>query len=104
VPASVRLVYRDGDREIKAAEAEIPAFGELRSAAFELPAGDARDFKVWVHRVTAAGEAEPLPAVVHVDDGEGPRRVDLTETDGEALLPVTERDFQLTVTFPNRIS
>ncbi|HEV8689565.1 MAG TPA: hypothetical protein VGQ91_04650, partial [Ideonella sp.] len=45
--ASVRLVYANGERRLRAASGVIEVFGDLRSAAFHLPASAARELKVW---------------------------------------------------------
>jgi len=100
--ARVRLKYPDGEREVEAAGGEIPAFTALQTAAFELPTDDARELNVWIHRITADGDSEGLPAVVDVGDGHGTQRLDLTRSDGHVLLPIEGSACQLTVTFPTQ--
>src|SRR5437762_3344298 len=69
--ADVRLEYPADEQRCRAAAAEIPAFGALRRATFQLATGPARELKVWAHRVTPGGASEGLPALLELQgDGE----------------------------------
>ena len=99
-PAEVRLSYVEGDRDLAAACGEVPVFASLRAANFRLPAGRARELKVWAHRVTPEGDSEGLPALLEVHDGMDTRRFDLGLSGGQALLPLAGEACRLTLTFP----
>ena len=66
---------------------EVPAFSSLRQAAVHLPATQAEELKVWVHRVRPDGDAEGLPAVLDVHDGATTTRCELGLPRGHVLLP-----------------
>jgi hypothetical protein len=86
-PALVRLEYAERTREIQAAAGDVPAFPSLRRAVFRLPAGLARELRVWVHRATIAGDSESLPGQLDVYAGGKPRRFDLSLMDETVILP-----------------
>lgn len=87
LPAHVRLAQTAGEERFDAATVALPALSKLTSAALDLPAGPARELKVWVHRVTTDGASEPLPALVEVEAGQETRRFDLRLTGGQVVLP-----------------
>jgi hypothetical protein len=87
--AEVRLGYPDGERALRAAAGEVSAFASLRSATFRLPAGRARELKVWARRSTPDGDSEGLAAIAEVDCGVEAKRLDLKLSGGQAVLPVS---------------
>jgi hypothetical protein len=87
--AEVRLGYPEGEQHYQAASGEVPAPAALRYAIFQLPAGQAKELKVWAHKVTPEGESEALPALVDVRCGDKVTRLDLKLSSGQALLPLT---------------
>src|SRR6266511_1118198 len=99
--ASVRLVYANGERRLRAASGVIEVFGDLRSAAFHLPASAARELKVWAHQLTPAGDTRPLPARLAIHDGTAIQRCDLRESDGQAIVPIGQAPYQAQLTFVN---
>jgi hypothetical protein len=96
--AEVRLVYPDGEQHYQAASGEVPAPAALRYAIFQLPAGQAKELKVWAHKVTPEGESEALPALVDVRCGDKVTRLDLKLSGGQALLPITGEVCRLEIT------
>jgi hypothetical protein len=86
-PATVQLEYAEDTREIQAAAGDVPAFSSLRRAVFRLPAGLTRELKVWVHRVTAAGDSEGLPGQLDVRGGGEVRHSALSLIDEAVVLP-----------------
>jgi hypothetical protein len=86
--AAADLEYPEGRQASQAAEGEVPEFASLRSATFHLPETPARELKVWAHRVTPDGDSQALPAVAEVRCGDEIRRVDLSLSRGQVLLPV----------------
>ena len=96
--AEVRLVYPDGEQHYQAASGEVPAPAALRYAIFQLPVGQAKELKVWAHKVTPEGESEALPALVDVRCGDKVTRLDLKLSGGQALLPITGEVCRLEIT------
>jgi hypothetical protein len=88
VVAEAKLEYPSGDRSVRTAAGQVPAFSTLRSATFQLPGTDSGELKVWAHRVRADGESEPLPALVEVSSGEDGWWIDLGSAGGQASLPI----------------
>jgi hypothetical protein len=84
----VQLDYVDREQQIHAAGGEIPAFSALCQAAFQLPATDARELKVWAHRITAEGNSEGLPAVLRVVAGGEEKEFNLKLSAGQVILPL----------------
>jgi amino acid permease len=97
VPASVRLEYAEDAREIQASAGDVPAFGSLRRAVFHLPAGLARELKVWVHRVTDAGDSEGLPGQLDVRFGEKARHSGLRLMDEAVVVPYDDAEGQVDI-------
>ena len=67
--ARVELGYAGGERVFQAASGVIPEFPDLCSAIFHVPGIKAQELRVWLHRVTAEGQPEHLPALVKVSLG-----------------------------------
>ena len=97
--AEVRLGYPDGERQVRAAAGEIPAFSALRYATFQLPATDARELKVWAHKVTPEGNSEGLPALLQAHCGDEKVEFDLKLSSGQVVLPLHGGACRLTITF-----
>jgi amino acid permease len=66
----VELGYLDGERICQAASGIIPECSNLRFAKFSIPGTKAQELKVWLHRVTAEGQTENVPALVKVFFGQ----------------------------------
>ena len=67
--AEVRLGYTDGAESIKTAALEIPKFPTLRFLNLRLPSTQARELKLWTHRLTPEGDTAALPALNKVHPG-----------------------------------
>jgi hypothetical protein len=87
--AEVRLGYPEGEQHYQAASGEVPTPAALRYAVCQLPVGQAKELKVWAHKVTPEGESEALPALVDVRCGDKATRLDLKLSGGQVLLPIT---------------
>jgi len=99
-PADVRLHYPDRDRDQRAANGEVAAFGDLRTATFQIPASGGTELKVWVHRVTPSGDSEGLPALLDVRDGGDAKRFDLGLSGGQVVVPISGRASEILIAFP----
>ncbi len=102
LPARVRLAGAAGEERFETATAALPALSKLTSATLDLPSGPARELKVWVHRVTADGASDPLPALVEVEAGGETRRFDLKLTGGQVVVPVAGGACSIRIAFPDR--
>jgi len=98
VLAEVRLGYPQGEQHYQAASGEVSAPAALCYATCQLPVGQAKELKVWAHKVTPEGESEALPALVDVRCGDKATRLDLKLSGGQALLPITGEVCQLEIT------
>jgi hypothetical protein len=70
---------------------------------FGAPAGRggaavAQELMLWVHRVTAGGESEGLPAHADVRVGAETRRFELELSRGRRVLPLTDPSSSVSVT------
>lgn len=98
--AEVRLGYPEGEQRYQAATGEVPALSLLRYAIFQLPTEQARELKVWAHRVMSGGESESLPALLEVHCGSETTQFDLELSGGQVLLPLTGEACRLEITLP----
>jgi amino acid permease len=95
VVSDVRLEYPDGERRLRAAGGDVPAFRSLRRATFDVrPDGGAQavvgELKVWVHGVTADHDSEAIAARLEVRVGPETHRFALELSRGQIVLPLTE--------------
>jgi hypothetical protein len=88
--AMVRLGYADGERVLQAASGTIAQFPALCSAKFHLPATQAQELMVWVHRVTPEGQSENLPALLKVSSGTYTREFHVDGTRKQFVLPLRD--------------
>jgi amino acid permease len=98
--ADVRLAYPEGEQHRQAATGEVPTPSSLRYAVFRVPVGQARELKVWAHKVTLEGDSESLPALLEVHCGEKTARFDPKLSGGQVLMPLTGETCQLEITLP----
>jgi len=88
--ARVVLDYADRERAYQAACGAIPEFPELRSAKFHVPGTKAQELLVWVHRVTAEGQSEHLPALVKVSSGKAIREFHVDGAGKQVVFPLKD--------------
>jgi hypothetical protein len=100
VPVAVRLGYPDSEEHHEAATGEVPAFSSLRYAKLQLPAVQARDLKVWAHKITPEGDSEGLPALLRVHCGDEKKEYDLKLSEGQVVLPLEGQACRLAITLP----
>lgn len=96
---SACLTYPNGEKEVPINGKETLDLGALQAVHIQLPASRARDLKVWVHRITAEGRGESLPAILEMRNGERPFLVDLEQSGGQHNMPLTDGVDQLTLRF-----
>jgi len=94
------LALPEGEQTSRASAVKIPALAKLRAATVQLPAGRARELKVWVHRVTNEGTSEGLPALVEIRRGAETERFDLKLSSGQALSRTHGADCTVRITLP----
>jgi hypothetical protein len=102
--AEVRMSYAAREEKRHEAAGEVPAFGDLRSVTFHLPATHARELKVWAHKVTPDGASEGLPALVEVRRENEIKQFDLKLSGGQVVLPFAGGECLLRITLPERDS
>src|SRR5439155_11943902 len=88
--ARVELGYVDCERLNQAASGTIPDFPELCSAKFHVPGTKAQELMIWVHRVTAEGQSENLPALVKVFFGQEIREFRVDGAGKQFVLPLRD--------------
>jgi hypothetical protein len=86
--ADIQLSYREKREIIKAAAGEIMAFEDLKKATFDLSLENAREIKIWVHRITPEGCSMGLPGSVTIQYGGDAKESEMKLSAGEAILPV----------------
>ncbi len=67
---------------------DIRSFALLGSVSFHIPAGVAREIKVWVHRLTPEGSSQGVAARLVLREGEATRQFELSEINPQVLLPL----------------
>lgn len=98
--ADVQLRRADGERQRQRATDDPPDFATLHSIGIALPAGRARELKVWAHTISPEGTSERLPVVVAVHDGDEQRDVDLGRSGGQVVLRLKRDGCRLEFTLP----
>jgi len=88
--ARVELCYAGGERVFQAASGVIPEFPDLCSAIFHLPGIKAQELRVWLHRVTAEGQPEHLPALVKVSLGKDIWEYHIDGTGKQFVFPLKD--------------
>jgi hypothetical protein len=93
------MSYAGREEKQRNAAGEVPAFDDLRSVTFHLPATGARELKVWAHTVTPDGSSQSLPAIMELQCGGEAKRFDLKLSGGKALVPITGDACRLQIAF-----
>lgn len=75
----------------------VPDFGRLQGVDIELPETNARQLKVWVHRLTPEGFSQSLPARLAVHGDDVAVAADLITAGGQAFVPLTGADLCLEI-------
>jgi hypothetical protein len=96
--AEMTLSLPEGERTSRASAVAIPALSKLQAASVRLPAARARELKVWVHRVTADGASEAVPARVEIRRGSETEHHDLTLSGGQAVSRLTGAECSVGIT------
>jgi hypothetical protein len=86
----VELGYLDGERICQAASGTIPECSNLRFAKFSIPGTKAQELKVWLHRVTAEGQTENVPALVKVFFGQEIQEFPVDGAGNQFVLPLRD--------------
>lgn len=96
--AELILIYEDGRQELGKANSALTAISKLRSLSLELPKSESRELKVWVHQVTAEGEAGDLPAQGILTTDRQTKELDLAAAADQAIVPLGAGTGQLKIT------
>ena len=88
--AWVELGYAGAEHVYQTADGAIPDFPELCSAKFHLPGTKAQELMLWIHRVTAEGQSENLPALVKVFFRQDIREFHMDGASKQLVLPLKE--------------
>lgn len=83
-----RMMYWNREQISAGAEVEVADFDRLEAVTVACPAVSSQEMKVWLHRVTPAGNSRPIPAAVRIADG-GHVSVRLDPSSGQVILPLT---------------
>ncbi len=102
IPVEVRLGYPEGEQRVQAASGEVPAPASLRYVHVHLPATQARELKVWAHKITPGWDSEGWPALLAVRNSHQKREFDLKLSGGQVVLPLVNEACRLEITFPDR--
>ncbi len=97
--ASARLEFAGGEPVLEAGPDGDGRLADLRSVTVLLPATRAAQLKIRVHRVTAEGDSEPLPAAVDVLRQADGRRL-VVDRDGWASVRIDRAACHVHIAFP----
>lgn len=101
--AEVQMSYAAREEKRHEAVGEVPAFGDVRSVTFHLPATQARELKVWVHTVTPDGSSASLPAIMELHCEGKAKRFDLKLSGGQVVVPISGDACRLQIAFAERM-
>lgn len=114
IAAEVQLAYIGRERQLMTAQSSpnplqattlhtqtgaLPNFSVLKRFTVHFPQTAARELKVWVHRVTPAGDSVGLPVVLTAVRGGDPPAADLPLEDGQTVLPLEQHSYRLEIAF-----
>jgi hypothetical protein len=68
------------------------------SAHLDVPGTMARELKLWTHRVAPSGDSVALAAHVEVRDAGGARTLELSDSVGQALMPLSGKPYEVGIT------
>ena len=85
------------------ATGDIPTPSALRYASFQLPATQARELKVWTHRITTGGDSEGLPTLLKIRCSDIHKDFDLSLSQGQVLVPFNGQACHLTIAIPEDV-
>ena len=96
---SCRLLYADQELSREGKEIEIPLVKQLKSIYLTFHSPEAKEMKIWLHRVTPEGISEPISAGVQLRkvDQDKPIQIDLQTT--QVIMPLTTRANELKISF-----
>ena len=89
----------NGEWDETAAAGNLPSLSHLRTVQVELPASPATELKVWAHRVSAIGESIALPAFLRVGQSADAQVIDLSLSDGWAVIPLRQGGMSVSIEF-----
>ena len=99
----VLLTYRNQDRRIRSATAEIADFNQLHSLHFELHELDVAEMKVWVHRITPEWISVAVPAELELRCGDAETHVSLKNKEDQVLFPLAGKVCTLEIILPEQV-
>ncbi len=99
VPVEFAVEYHDRSKGGLDSRIAIPDFAHARNLSLSPPAGLARQLKVWVYELGLEGQAIGMPAELAVRQGGKSSSYDLLLTNGQALVPIVDQTYNLTITF-----
>lgn len=100
--ADVRLDYAGGEHWVQAASGDVSPLSELRYAHFDLLATQARELKIWAHRIAPDGNSEALPGLLTLHNDGVERQFDLRLSGGQVLVPIAGGACRLILDFADR--
>ena len=77
----------------------VPHAEALREIDVALSSQPAREIKVWAYTTSPQGDSESMPVQVTVQSGREEQQVDLSLTNGQALLPIDGDPCRVTIAF-----
>lgn len=83
-------------RDVRGSGERIQRFENLRSAIFQLPSTEARELKVWVHRITGERGSEGIRASVRLESDRGAAELPMEE-DGVVMATVPDEPIRVHV-------
>ena len=92
------LTFVDSRHEVGESNSALTEFSKLSSLSLQLPHSKTRELKVWVHQLTAEGDAGELPALAVVTSDQGQHELELTAAEDQAILPLDVEPGQLKIT------
>jgi hypothetical protein len=96
---SYRLVYADGEHSGQGNEIEIPSFKQLKNIYLTFHSPEAKEMKLWFHRVTPEGISEPISTGVRVKIHDDATAIQIDPQTGQMIMPLTTRANELEISF-----
>jgi hypothetical protein len=96
---SCRLLYADEEIAQQGNGIEIPSFKQLNNISVTFHSPEAKEMKIWLHRVTPEGNSEPISSGVQVRKDDQKKPIQIDPQTNQVIMPLTTQANELEISF-----
>lgn len=94
-----QLKTLDREENVQGEFVQLPDFEQVNSISLQVEPDEARNVKIWAHRLTAEGSSQGLPVSIEITSGNESQRFDLGETGEKISFPIMGETQQIYFSF-----